>query len=51
MFAKIGANCYIEPPLHANWGGAHVHMGAFVYANFQPHPWWTTRISSSATTA
>ena len=34
MFAKIGANCYIEPPLHANWGGAHVHMGAFVYANF-----------------
>ena len=19
MFAQIGENCYIEPPLHANW--------------------------------
>lgn len=34
MFAEIGKNCYIEPPLHANWGGKHVHFGKNVYANF-----------------
>lgn len=34
MFAQIGENCYIEPPLHANWGGKHVHFGNNVYANF-----------------
>jgi len=34
MFAEIGEGCYIEPPLHANWGGHHVHLGDYVYANF-----------------
>lgn len=34
MFAEIGEGCYIEPPLHANWGGHHVHFGKMVYANF-----------------
>ena len=34
MFAEIGEGCYIEPPLHANWGGHHVHFGESVYANF-----------------
>ena len=34
MFAEIGGGCYIEPPLHANWGGHHVHFGSNVYANF-----------------
>ena len=34
MFAEIGENCYIEPPLHSNWGGRHVHFGNGVYANF-----------------
>ena len=34
MFAEIGENCYIEPPLHANWGGRYVHFGRDVYANF-----------------
>ena len=34
MFAEIGEGCYIEPPLHANWGGKHCHFGKFVYANF-----------------
>lgn len=34
MFAEIGENCYIEPPLHANWGGKFVHFGHDVYANF-----------------
>lgn len=34
MFAEIGENCYIEPPLHANWAGKHVHFGKNVYANF-----------------
>lgn len=34
LFAEIGEGCYIEPPLHANWGGHHVHFGKNVYANF-----------------
>lgn len=34
MFAEIGENCYIEPPLHSNFGGKHVHFGNSVYANF-----------------
>ena len=34
MFAEIGEECYIEPPLHANFGGYHVHFGNNVYANF-----------------
>ena len=34
MFAEIGSDCYIEPPLHSNWGGKHVHFGKSVYANF-----------------
>lgn len=34
MFAEIGEGCYIEPPLHANWGGKHVHFGKGIYANF-----------------
>lgn len=34
MFAEIGEDSYIEPPLHANWGGHHVHFGKRVYANF-----------------
>ncbi len=34
MFAEIGEGCYIEPPLHSNWGGRHVHFGKKVYANF-----------------
>ena len=34
MFAEIGEGCYIEPPLHSNWGGKHVHFGKNVYANF-----------------
>lgn len=34
MFAEVGENCYIEPPLRANWGGKNVHLGKTVYANF-----------------
>lgn len=34
MFAEIGDGCYIEPPLHTNWGGHHVHFGRNIYANF-----------------
>lgn len=34
MFAEIGENCYIEPPFHANFGGAHVHFGKNIYVNF-----------------
>ena len=34
MFAEIGEGCYIEPPFHANFGGAHVHFGKNIYVNF-----------------
>ena len=34
MFAEIGEGCYIEPPLHANFGGKFVHFGKWVYANY-----------------
>ncbi len=34
MFAEIGEGCYIEPPLHSNFGGKHIHFGKNVYANF-----------------
>ena len=34
VFAECGEGCYIEPPLRANWGGAHVHFGSYIYANF-----------------
>lgn len=33
LFAEIGENGYIEPPLHANWG-CHTHIGRNFYANF-----------------
>ena len=33
LFAEMGENCYIEPPLHTNWG-KHTHLGKNVYANF-----------------
>ncbi len=34
MFAEVGEGCYIEPPFHANWAGHHVHLGKYVYCNF-----------------
>ena len=34
MLGSVGANCYIEPPFRANWGGHHVHFGDWVYANY-----------------
>ena len=34
MFAEVGEGCYIEPPLHANFGGRHVHFGMWIYANY-----------------
>lgn len=34
MFSEIGEGCYIETPFHANFGGAHVHFGKNIYANF-----------------
>ncbi len=34
MFADIGEGCYVEPPLHANFGAHHVHFGKNIYANF-----------------
>ena len=34
IFQDMGEGCYIEPPLHANWGGHHLHLGKQVYANY-----------------
>ncbi|MBR6207458.1 MAG: response regulator [Oscillospiraceae bacterium] len=34
MLAECGEESYIEAPFHANWGGAHVHLGRNVWANF-----------------
>ncbi|MFR5875338.1 MAG: sugar O-acetyltransferase [Eubacterium sp.] len=34
MLAEVGDNCFIQPPFYANWGGAHVHLGKNVYANY-----------------
>lgn len=33
LLAEVGEGCYIEPPLHANWG-RNSHFGKNVYANF-----------------
>lgn len=33
LLAEVGENCYIEPPLHTNWG-RYTHLGKNVYANF-----------------
>ena len=33
LLAEVGENCYVEPPLHANWA-KHTHVGSNVYANF-----------------
>ncbi|WP_137166606.1 sugar O-acetyltransferase [Salinimonas lutimaris] len=33
LFARMGENCYFEPPLRANWG-KHTYVGKQVYANF-----------------
>ncbi|SCW52730.1 galactoside O-acetyltransferase [Ruminococcaceae bacterium YRB3002] len=33
VFAECGKECYIELPLRANWGGHHVHLGDYFYAN------------------
>ena len=34
MLAEVGEGCYVEAPLHANWGGKHIHFGKYVYCNF-----------------
>lgn len=34
MFGAIGDDCYIEPPLHANWAGRNAYFGRGIYANF-----------------
>jgi len=33
LFAEVGENCYVESPVHANWGCHHVHLGNHVYIN------------------
>lgn len=33
VFADVGENCYVEPPLNANWG-MNTHVGNSFYANF-----------------
>ena len=50
LVAEVGENCMIEPPFHANWGGANLHLGSNVYANMGSR-WWMTPTSSSRTTS
>lgn len=33
-FAEVGEGTFIQPPYYANRGGANVHLGSDVYANF-----------------
>ena len=33
VFAECGTDSYIELPMHANWGGHHLHLGSGVYIN------------------
>ncbi len=33
LLGGVGKNCYVEPPLHANWG-RNTYFGNNVYANF-----------------
>jgi galactoside O-acetyltransferase len=33
MFAEIGEDCFIETPLHSNWGCHNAHLGRGVYCN------------------
>jgi galactoside O-acetyltransferase len=33
LLAECGEDCYVEPPLRANWG-SNTHFGNAVYANF-----------------
>ena len=34
MLGKCGKNCYIEAPFYANFGGRHLFVGDYFYANF-----------------
>ena len=34
MLVACGQGCAIEAPFYANWGGAHLFLGDYVYANF-----------------
>jgi len=34
MFGAIGREGYVEPPIHANFGGKNVFIGDYFYANF-----------------
>jgi galactoside O-acetyltransferase len=34
IFAEIGENCIIQPPLNANCGCSNVHFGSGIYCNF-----------------
>ena len=34
VFAECGDHCFIETPFTATWGGAHVHFGNRIYANY-----------------
>lgn len=45
MFAEIGEGCYIEPPLHANWGGTPS------FQNYEPKAINTTPLFELARTA
>ena len=48
LLAEIGENCYIEPPLHANWG-KYTHFGPCTVTGEESMcSWgiWSMRIST-----
>ena len=49
MFAKVGEQCWIEPPINIAYG-IHTTIGDNFYANFNPR-WSTMRTLSSAITS
>lgn len=34
LFAEVGENCFVLSPVHANFGGKHVHFGKNIFTNF-----------------
>ena len=49
LVAEVGENCMIEPPFHANWGGANTWAATSMPT--WASSWWMTPTSSSRTTS
>ena len=49
MFAEIGENCWIEPPLHANWADT-THILEKIFTQIIILQWWMTLTFTLVTT-